>query len=72
MICDALKEKKASLKTLKGEFLDLSVDDMKKEKFLSDDFVIFVMFRLLLASFETISYTLTLVVKLLIEYPLVM
>ena len=45
---------------------------MKKEKFLSDDFVVFVMFGLLLASFETISSTLTLVVKLLIEHPLVM
>ena len=44
---------------------------MKKEKFLSDDFVVFVMFGLLLASFETISSTLTIVVKLLIEHPLV-
>ena len=45
---------------------------MKKKKFLLNDFVVFVMFGLLLASFETISSTLPLVVKLLIEHPLVM
>ena len=72
LIRDVLKEKKASSKTLEGDFLDQMVDDMKNEKFLSDDFVVFVVFGFLLASFETISYTLTLVVKLLIEYPLVM
>ncbi|RVW50972.1 Cytochrome P450 87A3 [Vitis vinifera] len=48
------------------------IDDMKKEKFLSDDFVVFVMFGILFASFETISSTLTLAIKLLIEHPLVM
>ena len=72
LIHDALKEKKASPKTLQGDFLDQMIDDMKKEKFLSDDFVVFVVFGFLLASFETISSTLTLAIKLLIEHPLVM
>ena len=72
LIRDVLKEKKASSKTLEGDFLDKMVDDMKNEKFLSDDFVVFVMFGILFASFETISSTLTLAIKLLIEHPLVM
>ena len=72
LIRDVLKEKKASSKTLEGDFLDKMVDDMKNEKFLSDDFVVFVVFGFLLASFETISSTLTLAIKLLIEHPLVM
>ena len=72
LIRDVLKEKKASSKTLEGDFLDQMVDDMKNEKFLSDDFVVFVVFGFLLASFETISATLTLAVKLLIENPSVM
>ena len=72
LIHDALKEKKASPKTLQRDFLDQMIDDMKKEKFLSDDFAVFVMFGVLFASFETISTTLTLAIKLLIEHPLVM
>ena len=72
MIRDILKERKVSPESHKGDFLDQIVDDIKKEKFLSDDFIVLVMFGILLASFETISATLTLAVKLLIENPSVM
>ncbi|XP_034676147.1 cytochrome P450 87A3-like [Vitis riparia] len=72
LIRDILKERKVSPESRKGDFLDQIVDDIKKEKFLSDDFIVLVMFGILLASFETISATLTLAVKLLIENPSVM
>ncbi|KAJ9673339.1 hypothetical protein PVL29_023118 [Vitis rotundifolia] len=72
LIRDVLKEKKASPKSLKGDFLDQMIDDMKIEKFLTDDFIVYVVFGLLLASFETISSTLTLAMKFLTENPLVM
>ena len=42
---------------------------MKTETFLTDNFVIYMMFGLLLASFETISSTLTLAIKLINDHP---
>ncbi|OVA11985.1 Cytochrome P450 [Macleaya cordata] len=52
-----------------GDFLDQIVEDMKTEEFLKEDFVLFFMFGLLLASFETISATLTVGMTLLSEHP---
>ena len=42
---------------------------MKTETFLTDKFVIYMMFGLLFASFETISSTLTLAIMLINENP---
>ena len=43
--------------------------DKKTETFLNDNFITFMMFGLLLASFETISSTLTLAIKLINDNP---
>ena len=64
-----LEERKRNPELRKGDFLDLVVADMKTETFLTDNFVIYMMFGLLLASFETISSTLTLAIKLINDNP---
>jgi hypothetical protein len=43
--------------------------DKKTETFLNDNFIPYMMFGLLLASFETISSTLTLAIKLINDHP---
>ena len=53
----------------KGDFLDQIVEDMQKENFWTDEFAIYMMFGLLLASFETISSTLALAIKFLTDHP---
>ncbi|KAK9271103.1 hypothetical protein L1049_026692 [Liquidambar formosana] len=71
LIRDLMKERRASPENCKRDFLDQIMKDMKTEKFLTDDFVVSMMFGLLLASFETISATLTLAIKLLTDNPAV-
>ena len=67
LIRDVLNERKASPESHKGDLLDQIVDDMKKENFLSDDFIVSILFAVLLASFETISTTIALALKFLLE-----
>ncbi|XP_057970231.1 beta-amyrin 16-alpha-hydroxylase CYP87D16-like [Malania oleifera] len=69
MIKKMITERKASPEKRRGDLLDQVLDDMKKEAFLTHDFVTVVMFGLLLASFETISSTLTLAIILLTDHP---
>ncbi|KAK6939230.1 Cytochrome P450 [Dillenia turbinata] len=64
-----LEERAAFPERRQGDLLDQVLEDMKTEKFLNKDFVVHMMFGLLLASFETISATLTLAMKLLTEHP---
>ena len=64
-----LEERKRNPELRKGDFLDLVVADMKTETFLTDNFITYMMFGLLLASFETISSTLTLAIKLINDHP---
>ena len=66
---EIMEERRSSLENCKEDFLQQVVDDMGKEKFLTDDFVVHLMFGLLLASFETISSTLTLAIILLSDHP---
>lgn len=68
---DILSQKRASPEKCKRDLLDQVIDDMKTETFLTDDFVLYIMFGLLLASSETISSTLTLAIKLLTDHPYV-
>ena len=72
MIRDLLIERKVTLESCKGDLLDKLVDDAKKEKFLSDDYIVIFVFGILLASFETISTATTLALKFLTEHPLAM
>ncbi|KAI3932075.1 hypothetical protein MKW92_005685 [Papaver armeniacum] len=55
----------------RGDFLDQLIDDMKKEDFLTEDFVVYMMFGLQLASFVSISANLTRAIRLMTENPLV-
>ncbi|ESR47616.1 hypothetical protein CICLE_v10003322mg [Citrus x clementina] len=82
-----LKKQKSTLKIMKmmiedrqaklpeertrGDFLELIVEDMKNNNLLTSDLISYMMFGLLLATFETISTTLTLTVMLLTQHPLV-
>ncbi|KAK4566959.1 hypothetical protein RGQ29_002989 [Quercus rubra] len=69
LITKIYEERKRNPEIGKGDFLDQILMDMKTETFLTDKFIIYVMFGLLLASFETISSTLTLAIKLLSDKP---
>ncbi|KAH9757409.1 cytochrome P450 87A3 [Citrus sinensis] len=54
----------------RGDFLEHIVEDMKTNNLLTSDLISYMMFGLLLATFETISTTLTLTVMLLTQHPL--
>ncbi|XP_059461688.1 beta-amyrin 16-alpha-hydroxylase CYP87D16-like [Corylus avellana] len=69
VITNTLEERKRNPDIRKGDFLDLLLADMKTETFLTEKFIIRMMFGLLLASFETISATLTLAIKLISDHP---
>ncbi|KAK7839191.1 cytochrome p450 708a2 [Quercus suber] len=69
IITSELEERKSNPEIRKGDFLDQILADMKTETFLTDKFVIYMMFGLLFASFETISSTLTLAIMLINENP---
>ncbi|XP_021674757.2 cytochrome P450 87A3-like [Hevea brasiliensis] len=69
LIAGVLEERRRSPRKQKEDLLDQVVEDMKKETFLTDDFAIYMMFGLLLASFETISSTLALAIKFLTDNP---
>ncbi|KAE8057378.1 hypothetical protein FH972_014079 [Carpinus fangiana] len=69
LITNMLEERKRNPDIRKGDFLDLLLADMKTETFLTEKFIIHMMFGLLLASFETISATLTLAIKLISDHP---
>ncbi|RZC85941.1 hypothetical protein C5167_026613 [Papaver somniferum] len=68
---DILQERINSAKKRRGDFLDQLIDDMKKEDFLTEDFVVYMMFGLQLASFVSISANLTRAIRLMTENPLV-
>ncbi|KAJ6927797.1 hypothetical protein NC651_011726 [Populus alba x Populus x berolinensis] len=72
---DKLEERRNSPDMYRGDLLgqvnaDLNKED--KEKFLSDDFIITVIFGLLFAGFESVSKILTLTLKLLADHPSVL
>ncbi|XP_048493115.1 beta-amyrin 16-alpha-hydroxylase CYP87D16 [Beta vulgaris subsp. vulgaris] len=70
MMRTTLKERRrASPETFRGDFLDHALKDLNTEKFLSEDFILQIMFGLLFASSESSSTTLALVLKFLSENP---
>ena len=69
MFRDMLKERRASPETNRGDFLDQISRDMDKETFLSEDFIVQLIFGGLFATFESISAVLALAFKLLSEHP---
>ncbi|PRQ25147.1 putative cytochrome P450 [Rosa chinensis] len=69
MLRDMLKERHDSPETQHGDFLDQIANDMDKEKFLSQDFSVQLVFGGLFATFESISAVLALAFSLLAEHP---
>lgn len=55
-----------------GDVLEHLIQYMKVESFVTEDFVVQLMFGLFFVSFDSLSSTLTLVFKLLAENPTVM
>ncbi|KAL6270947.1 hypothetical protein ACE6H2_027858 [Prunus campanulata] len=69
MLRDMLKKRRMSPDTHRGDFLDQISSDMDKEKFLSEDFAVYVVFGALFAGFEPISSIMALAFSLLAEHP---
>ncbi|XP_021776112.1 cytochrome P450 87A3-like [Chenopodium quinoa] len=69
MMRTALKDRLTTPESYRGDFLDHALKDLSTEKFLSEEFILQIMFGLLFASSESTSMTLTLVLKLLSENP---
>jgi len=72
MLRKIFKERINSPKRHFEDLLDLAINDMDKEKFLSEDLIINVVFGLLFASFDSISSALSLTLNLLAEHPAVL
>ena len=68
MLRKIVKEKITSPEKRSENLLDQAIDDMEKEKFLSEDFIVQLLFAILFASFET-SVSVLLALKFLAEYP---
>ncbi|KAJ6755067.1 CYTOCHROME P450 87A3-LIKE [Salix purpurea] len=56
MLKDTLMERLSDPSKPRGDFLDQAIDDMKTEKFLTEDFIPQLMFGILFASFESIFH----------------
>uniref|UniRef100_A0A7N2KTG5 Cytochrome P450 n=1 Tax=Quercus lobata TaxID=97700 RepID=A0A7N2KTG5_QUELO len=69
LITTMFEERKRNPEIRRGDFLDQILADMKTETFFTDNFIIYMMFGLLIASFETISSTLTLAIMLINDHP---
>ncbi|XP_030942094.1 cytochrome P450 87A3-like [Quercus lobata] len=68
MLRKIVKEKITSPEKRSENLLDQAIDDMEKEEFLSEDFIVKLLFAILFASFET-SVSVLLALKLLAEHP---
>ena len=71
MLRKIVKEKIISTEKSSEDLLDQAIDDMDKKKFLSEDFLVTMVFAILFASFES-SVTLSLTLKLIAEHPAVL
>ena len=58
--------------TYRGDILDHIIKDMETEKFLSEDFVVQLIFGILFAAYESVSTIVALAFKLLSDHPSVM
>lgn len=72
MLRDLLNERQNSPEMRTGDFLDMMMNDMEKEKFLSEDFAVQLIFGGLFATFDSVSSVITLAFKLLSEHPAVL
>ncbi|KAH7836256.1 hypothetical protein Vadar_034107 [Vaccinium darrowii] len=66
-----VKERLAFPDKRRGDFLDHAIQDMKTEDFLTEDFIVQLMFGILFGTFEPISAVLVLTLTLLSDHPLI-
>ncbi|XP_058004573.1 cucurbitadienol 11-hydroxylase isoform X1 [Hevea brasiliensis] len=66
---NVLTDRRNSVENYRGDVLDLLLNDMGKEKFLTEDFICLIMLGGLFASFESISTITTLLLKLFSAHP---
>ena len=69
MMRGIVKERLTFPEKYRGDFLDHAIEDMKTEKFLTEDFIVQLMFGILFGTFEPISAVVVLTFKLLSEHP---
>ncbi|XP_039173717.1 cucurbitadienol 11-hydroxylase-like [Eucalyptus grandis] len=72
MLRGILKERLDSGKTSNVDFLDQAIDSMRDQEFLTEDFIVQLMFAGILASSESILIMLAMIFKLLSETPTVL
>lgn len=74
MFGDMLKERRnSSIEKRQGnDLLDQIINDMDTYKFLKEEIVVYIVFGVLLANFETAAVVLALAFKLVSEHPLVL
>ncbi|KAL3730956.1 hypothetical protein ACJRO7_027907 [Eucalyptus globulus] len=72
MLKGILRERLNSGKTSNVDFLDQAIDIMRDQEFLTEDFIVQMMFAGILASSESISTMLAMIFKLLSETPAVL
>ncbi|KAI9201226.1 hypothetical protein LWI28_020471 [Acer negundo] len=65
------QESAGEIRRSSGDLLDYIVEEMKSNSLFTKDFMSYIMFGILIATFETISTTLTLTMILLTQHPLV-
>ncbi|KAF4357665.1 hypothetical protein F8388_007201 [Cannabis sativa] len=68
MLRDMLKERQNSPELDRGDLLDQIYKDMEKEKFLSEDFIVLLIFGGLFATFESVTAVMTLALSILSEH----
>lgn len=69
IIREIIKDRLLSPETPYSDYLSYIMTDMGKEKFITDDSVVKLLFGLLFVSFDSLSTTLTLVLMFLEENP---
>ncbi|XP_062114850.1 cucurbitadienol 11-hydroxylase-like [Humulus lupulus] len=72
MLRDMLIERQNSVELNHGDFLDQICKDMEKEKFLSEEFIVQLIFGGLFAAFESVTAVMALAFSLLPEHPSVL
>ncbi|XP_050238042.1 cytochrome P450 87A3-like [Mercurialis annua] len=72
IIKEILEKRKAYPESSKGDLLDSLIQQMKADNLFTDDLISYLIFVLIFATSETVPASLTLVIKLLSEHPLVM
>jgi cytochrome P450 len=72
MMKDVLKKRLMTSERTQGDLLDHIILDMNTETYITEDFIVQLMFGLLFVTSDSISTTLALAFKLLAEHPAVL